>query len=100
MKHNFLAVCFTLLVSGCFLVPHKIEVQQGNYIDEKMIALLELDMTKEQVSYILGTPLIKDPFHPNRWDYVFLEGEASNVKKQKGISLYFDGDNLSRIDME
>ena len=52
------------------LAPHKIDIQQGNYVDQAMVAKLKAEMTRSQVRFILGTPLIADVFHQNRWDYV------------------------------
>ena len=94
----FVSIFFSVLLSGCFLVPHKIDVQQGNFVDEKMLSLLKLNMTQDQVIYILGTPLLIDPFHPNRWDYVFLEGEVGNTSMKRDLTLIFENDKLQRIE--
>ena len=94
---RFFVFVFPLLLSACFLVPHKIEVQQGNFIDEKMVSKLKLDMTRDQVLFAMGTPLIIDPFHPNRWDYVYLIGKTGDVKRVTGVTLEFDGNRLVRI---
>ena len=59
------------LLSACFLKPYKIDVQQGNFLDQEMVAKLKPGMTRSQVRFLLGTPLIADPFHPDRWDYVY-----------------------------
>jgi outer membrane protein assembly factor BamE len=87
-----------LLLAGCFLVPHKIEVQQGNLVERKMLEKLKPDMTRSQVRFVLGTPLIADPFHPDRWDYVYLSGRAGNVRSQSRITVVFDGDKLVRLE--
>jgi outer membrane protein assembly factor BamE len=87
-----------LLVAGCMLVPHKIDMQQGNYIDQAMVAKLKPEMTRSQVRFILGTPLIADPFHPYRWDYVYLTGKANNVHTQHKITVVFDGDKLKHVE--
>src|SRR4030095_17217723 len=58
-----LIVCVPLL-AACFITPHKIDVQQGNYLDQDMVAKLKFDMTRSQVRFILGSPLLTDPFHP------------------------------------
>ena len=87
-----------LLVAGCMLVPHKIDIQQGNYIDQAMVAKLKPEMTRSQVRFILGTPLIADPFHPYRWDYVYLTGKANNVHTQHKITVVFDGDKLKHVE--
>ena len=87
-----------LLLAGCMLAPHKIDIQQGNYVDQEMVAKLKLEMTRSQVRFILGTPLVADPFHPNRWDYVFMTGRAGDVRSQRKITVVFDGDKLKHIE--
>lgn len=87
-----------LLLAGCFLVPHKIPMQQGNYVDQEMVSKLKPEMTRSQVRFVLGTPLIVDPFHPDRWDYVYMVGKAGNVKRERNITVVFDGDKLVRIE--
>jgi len=85
-------------LAGCMLAPHKIDIQQGNYVDQAMIAKLKPEMTRSQVRFILGTALIADPFHTSRWDYVFLTGKANNVHAQHKISVVFEGDKLKRVE--
>jgi outer membrane protein assembly factor BamE len=87
-----------LLISGCFLVPHKIDIQQGNYVDQQMVSKLKTDMTRSQVRFILGTPLIADPFHPDRWDYVYMTGRAGDVDRKRRLTVVFEDDRLVRID--
>lgn len=87
-----------LLLAGCMLAPHKIDIQQGNYVDQEMVAKLKPEMTRSQVRFILGTPLVADPFHPNRWDYVYMTGRAGNVRSQRKITIVFDGDKLKQIE--
>lgn len=62
-----------------------------------MVSKLKLNMTREQVLFALGTPLIIDPFHPNRWDYVYLVGKAGDVNRVRGITLEFEEDRLVRV---
>jgi len=87
-----------MLLAGCMLAPHKIDIQQGNYVDQAMVAKLKPEMTRSQVRFILGTPLIADVFHPNRWDYVYLTGKANNVHAQHKITIVFDGDKLKHVE--
>lgn len=86
------------LLAGCMLAPHRIDIQQGNYVDQEMVAKLKPEMTRSQVRFILGTPLVADVFHPNRWDYVYLTGKAGEVRRQRKITVVFDGDKLKHID--
>jgi outer membrane protein assembly factor BamE len=87
-----------VLFAGCMLAPHKIDIQQGNYVDQAMIAKLKPEMTRSQVKFILGTPLIADAFHPNRWDYVYLTGKANDVRTQHKVRIVFDGDKLKHVE--
>ena len=86
-----------LFLAGCFLAPHKIDLQQGNYVDQEMVSKLKLNMTRDQVLFAMGTPLVIDPFHPDRWDYVYLTGRAGDVNRERGIFLEFEDNKLVRI---
>src|SRR5262249_57459246 len=87
-------VCVPAL-GACFLTPHKIDVQQGNYLDVQTVSKLKPDMTRSQVRFLLGTPLISDPFHPERWDYVYLDFRAGTLKQQKRLPLISKADHLN-----
>lgn len=95
---RLVALVILFFLSGCFLVPHKTDVQQGNYIDQEMVSKLKLNMTRSQVNFVLGTPLIADLFHPDRWDYVFLAGKAGDVDRERVLTLFFSEDKLVRIE--
>src|SRR5262245_24590283 len=73
------------------------DIQQGNYISQEMIAQLKVGMTKEQVRYVLGTPLVTDIFHADRWDYVFFREQADGKKEQRNLSVVFEKDRLARV---
>lgn len=85
-----------LALSSCFLKPHKVDIQQGNYIDAETLARLKPGMTRSQVRFLLGTPLIVDAFHPDRWDYLFIDRRAGTLRHERRATLWFDGDNLVR----
>ncbi|BBJ24535.1 hypothetical protein W01_24620 [Candidatus Nitrotoga sp. AM1P] len=77
---------------------HKMEINQGNMVTPEMRHKLKLGMTRLQVQAVLGTPLVNDAFHTNRWDYVYrLEKKGKLLEKQR-MTLYFEGDYLTRID--
>ena len=82
--------------AGCFLKPHKIDIQQGNFIDQEAVSKLKPEMTRSQVRFLLGTPLITDPFHPERWDYLYIDRKGGKLKEKKRLTLIFDGDKLKR----
>ncbi|HZR03256.1 MAG TPA: outer membrane protein assembly factor BamE [Burkholderiales bacterium] len=96
MRIRILLLLVALTLSSCFLKPHKIDIQQGNYIDAETLAKLKPGMTRSQVRFLLGTPLIMDPFHPERWDYMFLDRRAGKLMQERRATLWFDGDKLKR----
>jgi len=90
-----------LLLTGCSYLPplpYKIDVQQGNVITEEMVEKLKPGITKSQVLFVLGSPLIIDAFRDNRWDYVYLFREKGELIEQKRLTIFFDGDVLVNIE--
>jgi len=81
------------------VTPYRIEIQQGNWITQDMVAKLQPGMSKDQVRFVLGTPLLIDPFHVDRWDYVFARSpERSTVVEQRRITVHFADGKLLRVD--
>lgn len=87
-------------LAACTAVPnyfnaYKIDVQQGNVLTQEMVAQLKPGQSRDQVRFILGTPLITDLFHQQRWDYVYRyhDGQTGSVEQRK-FSVFFDKDNL------
>jgi outer membrane protein assembly factor BamE len=78
--------------------PYKIDIQQGNYVDESMVDKLKLGMTHTQVKFIMGTPLVTDVFHANRWDYIYTYRKDGKLTEQRRVVLIFKGDALDSID--
>jgi outer membrane protein assembly factor BamE len=73
-------------------------VQQGNIITEEMVDQLELGMSRSQVRYLLGTPLLTDMFHTDRWDYTYTIRRGHEPMQTKRLTLFFEEDSLARID--
>lgn len=97
---RFILILLSLMLASCSggLTPYKMDIRQGNFVTPEMREKLKIGMSKLQVRYVLGTPMINDPFHGNRWDYVYrLERGGKAVEKQD-LTLYFEGDNLVRIE--
>ena len=92
------ALSFAIILGACSV--HRIDIQQGNVITQEMLEKLKIGMGKQQVSRLLGTPLIEDPFHKGRWDYIykFVAGDTGE-KQSSHITLFFDGENLTKIDI-
>ena len=94
-------VCSTLL-AGCgssmpAIKPFKMDIQQGNVVTSKMLLQLKPGMTKSQVRFIMGTPLIVDSFHKNRWDYFYQMRQAGKIVEQRRVILDFDKDLLTKV---
>ena len=87
----------TLTVSGCGLI-YKQNIQQGNAIEQDDLDELYIGMNQRQVLFVLGTPSVKDPFHPERWDYVQTFSRRGSPMVQRTITLRFEDDLLSEID--
>lgn len=101
MRHFLIPVLLLSLVAGCSSVklgPHRIDVQQGNALDQENVARLKPGLNRSQVRFLLGTPLVVDPFRTDRWDYVYVYYKAGKLAEQKHISLFFEGDTLARIE--
>jgi outer membrane protein assembly factor BamE len=99
MRLSLIPILFLSLLAGCaYIGPHRIDVQQGNALDSENIARLKPGLSRSQVRFLLGTPLVVDPFRTDRWDYVYLYYQAGKLVEQKHISLFFEGDTLTRIE--
>ena len=80
-------------------IVYKIPIQQGNIVDQAMINKLRPGMEKRQVRFIMGSPMINDTFHENRWDYIYRIHRSGHAPTEKTrVSLFFEQDKLSRIE--
>lgn len=83
-----------LTLSGCFPSVYKIDIQQGNIITQDMVNQLRPGMNRAQVNYLMGTPLILDPFHADRWDYIYSIQPGGGTMHQENITLFFNNNQL------
>lgn len=100
-------LCFLLglvgVLSACaiprlqFPGVYKIDIQQGNIITQEMIDQLRPGMTKRQVIFVMGTPLVRDPFKQDRWDYIYSYQPGGSVRGQEGVTMYFENDLLTHF---
>lgn len=95
-------ILLALLCASCgtalpTIKPYKLDVQQGNVVTSKMLLQLRPGMTKSQVRFIMGTPLIQDSFHGNRWDYVYQMREGGKIKEQRRVILDFENELLKTV---
>ena len=80
------------------LSPYKIDIQQGNIITQEMLSKLKAGMTRSQVRFVLGSPLVVDPFRGDRWDYVSLYQKQGKDVERRRVTVIFDDDKLVRIE--
>lgn len=98
-----LAVSALPMLAGCETIfnnlpgVYTIDIEQGNMIDQSMIDQLRPNMTKRQVLYIMGSPMLADTFHERRWDYLYSDQPGGEARVQKRVALFFDGDSLIGI---
>ena len=97
---RILVVILALLAAACGLIrPYRIEIQQGNYVTQEMVAQLRPGLTRDQVRYVMGTPLVSDIFHEERWDYVFVRQRANSQDvEHRRIAVFFENGKLTRVD--
>jgi outer membrane protein assembly factor BamE len=92
-------VLFALLANTACV--YRIDIQQGNLLDDSDIAQVEIGMTRSQVQFLLGTPMVADSFHRDRWDYAYyLQRGRSPDTLRRWIVVYFENDRVSRIDRD
>ncbi|MCB5191601.1 outer membrane protein assembly factor BamE [Methylobacillus arboreus] len=77
--------------------PYKMDIQQGNVVTSKMMLQLRPGMTKSQVRFIMGTPLIQDSFHRDRWDYFYQMRKDGKILEQRRVIMEFENDALKRV---
>jgi outer membrane protein assembly factor BamE len=106
----FAATLAALVLAGCsslknpeqsflgVLTPYRIDVVQGNVVTKEQMARVQPGMTREQVRLVLGSPLLADPFHANRWDYIFTIRRQGAEPQRRSIVLKFDGERLASVE--
>lgn len=80
------------------LTPYKADVVQGNVVTQEVLGLVQPGLGRMQVRELLGTPLLADPFHTDRWDYVFTLRRQGVPDQKRVVSVFFDGDVVKRLD--
>lgn len=97
LKKHLLLILFlpAIMQSGCSLPVHRIDIRQGNYLTDESIENIQIGMSRDEVRYILGTPMIQDTFHPDRWDYIYRyqSGKSKRIY-QRNLTVYFDESGL------
>ena len=99
MRKAYLLLFSFLLASGCSLV-YRQPVFQGTLLEKSNVEQLTEGLTHAQVQSLLGTPPLADPFHGSRWDYTATEQRGHKKREVKTLTLWFDGDSLTRWEGE
>ena len=98
MRIAILILAAATVISGC-IRPYKLDIQQGNDITQELVDQVQPGMTKREVQYILGTPLVTDPFHTDRWDYFYAFKPGRAKKREQGrVTIVFENDKTLRIE--
>ena len=98
-------IAILALLAGCSVAqgfslrPYRMNVQQGNFLEAKDVDQVEVGMTRSQVRFLIGTPMVADPFNVERWDYVFFfkVGRTRNEISSR-LTIWFEEDRVVRID--
>jgi outer membrane protein assembly factor BamE len=86
-----------LVLTACNPI-YTLDIQQGNLFSKNLVDSLKPGMTKRQVTLVMGSPSIVNAFKPNRWDYISTLRKGNGRMEQKDLTLYFEGDSLTRIE--
>jgi outer membrane protein assembly factor BamE len=98
LQRLLLLAFITIAIQSCV---YRVDVQQGNLLEDNDIEAVQIGMTRSQVRFLLGTPVVEDSFHHDRWDYIyyFRQGRRRNADRS-WLIVYFDGDRVKEIDYD
>jgi outer membrane protein assembly factor BamE len=96
IKTALLGGALSLTLSGCV---YRINIQQGNFLNQSAVDTVKEGMTRSQVRYLLGTPMVADSFNKERWDYIYYlkKGRSRHVDSRR-VTVYFEGDKVAKLD--
>ena len=101
---TFAALLLACLTAGCgvppLITPYRIDIQQGNNVSAEAVEQLKVGQTKEQVRQLLGTPLLNDVFHAERWDYMYYRVPSRGKREERKLVLFFEDGKLARFSGE
>ena len=102
IKMRIFILVLSLLVTACSsslpsIKPYKMPIQQGNLVTSKMMMQLKPGMTKTQVRFVMGTPLITDSFHKDQWDYFYQMEKDNLIIEKRRVILMFEKDLLAKV---
>lgn len=93
---TLLASLVLLFIAACEI--HRIDIQQGNIITQEMVDKLKVGMNRQQVKFVLGTPLLSHAFEDDRWDYIYTIRTHKGLKTNSRLSVFFKNDKLIKVD--
>jgi outer membrane protein assembly factor BamE len=95
-RRLLLGSAVSLLAAACV---YRINIQQGNFLDQAAVEQVKTGMTRSQVRYLLGTPMVADSFNKERWDYIYYlkKGRTRHVDSRR-VTVYFDGEKVAKLD--
>jgi len=80
--------------------PFRLDIAQGNYLTSDTVERVRPGMRRQDVRFVLGSPLLLDPFHPNRWDYIFRFQRGTGESVTRRVTIHFEGDRVERIEAD
>lgn len=95
---NLATLVLALALAGCGAIVHRIDIQQGNIVAPEAFARIKPGMTRTEVRNTVGTPLLTDIFHANRWDYYFRYERRGQLLEQNRFSVYFENEKVVRVE--
>lgn len=98
MRRILVLLALGTLLGGC--TAHRIDIQQGNIVSREKLALVKPGMDPQQVRFVLGSPMVQDPFHPDRWDYFYSLNSGGELKHTYRVTLHFQDGRLARMEDE
>lgn len=100
VKAGLAVAALTITLTGCasdkWGFPYRASVQQGNWITQEQVALLQVGMTREQVRFALGSPTLTSVLHANRWDYPYYFKPGYGAAQERKFTVWFENDRLTR----
>lgn len=101
MRSRLTRLLISLLLCGLTACVYRVDVQQGNLLDQTDIDAVQVGMTRSQVRFLLGTPVAGTGFHKDRWDYMYYLKPGKGTKAlQHWVIIWFDGDTVRKIDQD
>jgi outer membrane protein assembly factor BamE len=96
IARSLLTLSLAVTATGCV---YRINIQQGNFLDQAAVEQVKAGMTRSQVRYLLGTPMVSDSFNKSRWDYIYYlkKGRTRHVDSRR-VTVYFEDEKVAKLD--